>query len=417
MNSSGRSIVAWALVAGLALSIGWSPVHGEADLVYDLVYGFEFDPKRGGGRASLTVKQDEALLRRLRFTVDADHVSDFEGDGEIERDGDELLWRVPEQGGQLSWKVRIENRRGKGAYDAYVADDWAMFRADDVFPPASATMRKGATSAATFEYSAPKRWSVLTPFAEKESPFSVVNAERRFDRPTGWIVTGRIGVRREEIAGVAVAVGGPVNQGVRRMDILALLNWILPALVEVIPDFPKVLSLVSAGDPMWRGGLSGPNSFYMHASRPLLSENGTSTLVHELVHIGLSRRAASGEDWLIEGLAEYYSVALLHRTGTVTDERNKITLDMLREWSKESDTLKGRRSKGPTTAKAVLVMRKVDREIRRLSDGEHSLDDVMRLLSEPSEPLSLKEFRETAASVAGQDLESLANKNLAGYAD
>lgn len=384
------------------------------DKIYDLVYRLEFDPDAGGGRASLRVKQDEALLRRLRFSVD-DHVADFKGDGEVERDDDEVTWRIPDDGGVLRWKIDVENPRGDDAYDAYIADDWAMFRADDVFPSARATMAKGATSAATFEYTGPDGWSILTPFPEKESPFTVVNDERRFDRPTGWLVLGRIGVRREVIADVQVAVGGPVGQGVRRMDVLALLNWVLPGLVEVIPDFPKVLSLVSAGDPMWRGGLSGPNSFYMHASRPLLSENGTSTLVHELMHIGLSRRAVRGDDWIIEGLAEFYSVELLRRTGTVTPERHTITLDMLREWSQDAEQLKARRSKGPITAKAVLVMRAVDQEIRKRTDGDKSLDDVMRALSEKEEPLGLEELRRVSEDVAGEPLDALRDRELPGY--
>ena len=50
-------------------------------------------------------------------------------------------------------------------------------------------------------------------------------AERRFDQPTGWIVTGALGVRRERIAGVRVAVAGPVDHNVRRLDTLAMLNW------------------------------------------------------------------------------------------------------------------------------------------------------------------------------------------------
>ena len=44
---------------------------------------------------------------------------------------------------------------------------------------------------------------------------------------------------------------------------------------------PRLL-IVSAGDPMWRGGLSGPSSMFLHSDRPLISENRTSTLLHEL---------------------------------------------------------------------------------------------------------------------------------------
>ena len=57
--------------------------------------------------------------------------------------------------------------------------------------------------------------------------------------------------------------------------LLAFLRWNLPALVDIFPDFPERVLVVSAGDPMWRGGLSGPGSLYIHAERPLISGNGT----------------------------------------------------------------------------------------------------------------------------------------------
>ena len=53
--------------------------------------------------------------------------------------------------------------------------------------------------------------------------------------------------------------------------------------------------VVGAADPMWRGGLSASNSLFLHADRPLISENGTSTLVHELTHVITRVRGADGD--------------------------------------------------------------------------------------------------------------------------
>src|SRR3546814_11955514 len=78
---------------------------------------------------------------------------------------------------------------------------------------------------------------------------------------------------------------------------------------------------VSAGDPMWHGGLSGPRSLFVHADRPLISENGSSTLMHEMVHVVTGLRAVSGDDWIVEGIAEYYSMVLLNRSGMLSDAR------------------------------------------------------------------------------------------------
>jgi len=71
---------------------------------------------------------------------------------------------------------------------------------------------------------------------------------------------GKLGVRRERVAGVRVAIAGPEDQQIRRLDMLALLNWTLPELARIVPELPPRLTVVSAGEPMWRGGLSGPQS-------------------------------------------------------------------------------------------------------------------------------------------------------------
>ncbi len=104
------------------------------------------------------------------------------------------------------------------------------------------------------------------------------------------------------------------------MDILTLLTFVWPEVQSVFPRDPKKLLIVGAGDPMWRGGLSGPNSLYMHADRPLVSENGTSSLVHELVHVFSRISDADRSDWISEGLAEYYAIELMRRAGGMSEE-------------------------------------------------------------------------------------------------
>ena len=60
---------------------------------------------------------------------------------------------------------------------------------------------------------------------------------------------------------------GPQGHGVRRQDILAMLRWTLPKLRRILGQLPERLTVVSAGDPMWRGGLSAPRSLFLHAER------------------------------------------------------------------------------------------------------------------------------------------------------
>lgn len=390
------------------------------ELAYGLHYELVLQPSQGTAEASITLEQRRHLLREARFTLSGKRWTQFAGDGEIERRDGKLVWQPPEGGGTLRWQVALDHPRGD-AWDARLTSDWAMFRGEDVFPAAATRTLKGAFSRSTLAIDAPDDWSVVTPYHEEDGRFVVVNRERRFDRPTGWMVAGHLGVRRDTIAGVRVSVAGPVDQGVRRVDILALLNWTLPEAVRLVPAFPGRLTVVSAGDPMWRGALSAPDSLYVHADRPLISENGTSTLLHELMHIALGRDTVHGDDWILEGLAEYYSVEILRRTGTVTRERSRATLRDLARWGRESDGLRRRHSTGAVTARAVGVFVELDREIRERSDGEHSLDDVLRRLAEDGSEhggedrdenqgrLDLAELRTAAHAVIGAPARSLSS--------
>jgi hypothetical protein len=400
------------------LALGACRAAGEAaaapapeELTYRLHYELALEPLRGVAVASVTLEQSRHLLREARFSLSGQRWTGFTGEGETERRDGKLVWRPPESGGTLRWRVALVHARGD-AYDARLGADWAVFRGEDAFPAAATRTLKGAVSRSTLSIDAPRGWSVVTPYGEEDGRFVVVNPERRFDRPTGWMVAGDLGVRRDTIAGVSVAVAGPVDQGVRRVDALALLNWTLPEVVRLVPGFPDRLTVVSAGDPMWRGALSAPDSLYVHADRPLISGNGTSTLLHELMHIALGRDTAHGDDWILEGLAEYYSVEILRRTGTVTPKRNRATLADLARWGEESDGLRRRHSTGATTARAAGVFRELDREIRERTGGDGSLDEVLRRLARGGGPLDLDELRAAAGAVIGAPSRVLASKEF-----
>jgi len=131
-----------------------------------------------------------------------------------------------------------------------MTEDWAIFRGDDLFPPARTEQHDDAEADATLQVHLPAGWSFVVPYRElKDNVYEIEHEHRSFDRPTGWMAAGHLGVRRERIAGVQVIVAGPMNQGVRRLDILALLNWNLPRVRRLVPDMPRRVLVVSAGDP------------------------------------------------------------------------------------------------------------------------------------------------------------------------
>jgi hypothetical protein len=377
---------------------------------YTLRYDLTLRPEEGRADVALTLGEGSEWVRWLRFSIDPSRLEGFEGDGELVRDGRQLTWTPPDAGGRLSFTAKIDHRRGSG-FDARMTEDWALFRGDDLFPPARLLQEAGAEAEAELHVHLPEGWSFAAPYPLlRPNVYLIENPERGFDRPTGWMAAGRLGVRRERIAGVEVTVAGPMNQGVRRMDILAFLNWNLPELRAIVDELPERILVVSARDEMWRGGLSGPNSLYLHADRPLLSENGTSTLLHELVHVVTRLRGGDGSDWIVEGLAEYYSLKLMWRSGTISRQRYQRGFRQLARWSSyvQPADLVTNRARGPVTARAVLLMRQLDQEIYRDSGRQRSLDDVVKRLVADRHPVDLARLQNAVEAVLGKPAKTLA---------
>ena len=174
------------------------------------------------------------------------------------------------------------------------------------------------------------------------------------------------------------------------MEIMAFLRWTLPTLRGVFPTLDPRLIIVSAADPMWRGGLSGPGSLYVHADRPMISENGTSTMLHELVHVAMGVAGDDHDDWVVEGLAEYYSIKILRVSGTLSRRRQELALGELRDWGEPVDNLFVRNSTGPVTARAATLIAELDAWIQEETRGRRSLDNVVAQIIDREQPYSYR---------------------------
>lgn len=409
----------WALLSGLfvfaACSIETSEsADGPVERDYGVHYRVQVDAANSSAAVTLEIRQSRRQLRELHFPSLSNAFTDFSGDGELEISDGGLRWVPPANGGKLRWRVRVTHQRADDGYDAWLGPDWGMFRAEDIIPRAATRSLKSSTSRTTLAFDLPPGWSVVTEYSGSRDPIVVNRDDRRFDQPTGWIVMGDIGVRRETIAGVRVAIAAPQGFAVRRMDMLALLNWTLPELIPLLPEPLTRLTIVSAGDPMWRGGLSAPASLYIHADRPLISENATSALLHEVMHTALSIRAAKGADWIAEGLAEYYSLELLRRGGAISSRRHATAIAEQANWAKKAGALCSATSTGATTALAVMVFRELDQEIRDKTAGAADLDDAMRQVVASREPMNLEALTEIAAGIIGEPSDVLHIDNLPG---
>lgn len=404
------------VLRGLALALLLLPALALAQRTeYGVDYLVRFLPDKGQADVSIRLTPGTGEVRRLRLRMPGERYSNVRGDGEVTRKGDFVTW-VPPRGepARLRFLHAIEHKRRDDGYDARMTADWAILRGDDLVPPATVRATKGADSRARLRFQLPKGWSsVDTPFLRSRDgkSYVVVNPDRNFDRPTGWIIAGDIGTRRERFDQIEISVAGPKGDEVRRNDMLAFFNLLVPEFERLYGELPSKVLIVSAGDPMWRGGLSGPRSLYLHADRPLISENGTSTLVHELSHVFTRLRGADGDDWITEAVAEYYSIELMRRAGLLSEARADKAQDWMAGHGKDVKSLTSNRSHGPRTARGVKLLRELDAEIRKATKNKRSLDDLIRAVL-PLREVSREDLREHAAELIGRPSKVLQSELL-----
>lgn len=371
----------------------------------DLDYQVRFLPETGQAAVKIVLEESAAVVS-LQFDLgNKDYYSDFKASGTFSEEAGKLLW-TPGNGkgkGSLSYLVKIDHPRDNGKFDARITPDWALLRGDDLIPSAKLVQQDDIELVSRLQFELPPGWtSVETGWPKVgKNQFRINNPSRKLDRPTGWIVAGKIGSRRDQLGDANVSVAAPIGEGMRRMDILTMLTFVWPQAVQAFQRQPGKLLVVGANDPMWRGGLSAPNSFFMHADRPVISENGTSSLVHELVHVFTRIRDTDNSDWISEGFAEFYAIELVRRAGGMSEYRYQVVRKKLQTWSKGVKTLRGPSSSGPVTARAVLLLQDLDQEIRKKTDNQRSLDDVTRGLMR-LEMASTKDFIEICESILGR---------------
>lgn len=379
---------------------------------YDAAYRAHFRPEAGIVEVEIALS-GERLPSRIVLHVDSRRHRKFTSTDPLQIEPSHVTWQPRGRASRLRYQFVVDHERSPKRYDSRMTEDWAIFRAEKMAPRASVTARKNLHSRATLEFELPKDWSIATPYGSVgDLRYTLEDPERRFDQPEGWMLAGKLGSRNEKIGSVRVVVAAPAGDKARRQDTLAFLKFTLPRLEEAFQQLPPRLLIVSAGDPMWRGGLSGPASMFLHSDRPLISENRTSTLLHELVHIALGIRGDEESDWIVEGFAELYSLEALRRSGGISEQRYDQALKDQAQWAKRSTTLFGSQSNGPTTARAVLALRAVDAEIRSVTGGKASLDDLARKLASERGTVSLVRLQKAAQEVAGRPLRSLERDQL-----
>ena len=108
-------------------------------------------------------------------------------------------------------------------------------------------------------------------------------------------------------------------------------------------------------------------------------------------------------------MAEYYSIALLQRSGGISDDRYRKGLAQLAEWSAGKTCDATDDSSGARTAAAALVMDSLDRELRSKSNGRYSLDTLVQKLVSNGATITNSDFKALAGELAGQPVVTLVN--------
>lgn len=376
-----RMLLAWSLWLGLGAG---AAVSAQATKTFALDYTIELLPKQDQARVTMALGKGGERVTQLTLDFDARRYSGFKATGgQFAAVGaGKATWTPAGAGSKLSWLVRITRQRDAGDYDARMTADWALFRGDKVVPFIKARMKKGTESVARLRFVLPPGWSNVDTgwIRHSDGAFLVDNRERRFDRPIGWMVAGKVGTRRDRFGLTELAIAAPNGDAFDRMGAMTFIHFVWSEIEAAFGRTPPKILIVGAGDPMWRGGLSAPNSLFSHTSRPLVSENGTSTLIHELTHVITRIRARDRSDWLTEGLAEFYSVELVWRAGGMSDERRAKVYADLRDWGRGVKSLRTDRSSAEITARAAVLLHELDAEIRQRTDDAKDLDDVTKLL-------------------------------------
>jgi hypothetical protein len=370
---------------------------------WDVLWDVRIVPTEGVAHVVMRLGGNAGVVEWFDFQIDPERLSGFEGDGQIENTGNRVRWAPPAAGGELRWTFRIDHLRDTARYDARATEHWVLFRGDALVPPARMRLRENLFSNSRLQFRLPKGWSVVTPYPRNAAGvYEVAHGHRFFSRPTGWILAGKLGVLREQIAGTHVTVAGPVGQDVRRQDILAMMRWTLPTLRRMGGQLPARILVVSAGDPMWRGGLSGPQSLFVHADRPLITPDASSPLVHEVVHTLMRARAGSSDDWIVEGLAEFYSLQELVRSLTLSQRRYEKARALQRKRARRVKSVRGDTASGAVTAKAVVLLAELDKRIRAETSERASLDDVLARLAKSHLPVTTARLRRVTEKITGK---------------
>jgi predicted metalloprotease with PDZ domain len=375
---------------------------------FSITYTIEIDvadPTRAHVRWSLAGIDE---LERIRLRFDPPRFDGFAGNGTIERRRGELLWFPQGPYAELRYVAHVDHRRApdKG-YDSYAGDGWILARTTACFPRSAALFRRevepAPESRARLVLRLPHGWDSATVFPTEDGPNRyVIESPQRFDHPRGWMLLGRLKRTDVTSVGTTLTIARAPGIDIHVDHTVDLLTRALPLLGTLFERPLSRLLVVIGPDPMWRGGLSGEQSFYMHADRPLRTRDHTSPYLHELFHVAAPFRPAEDAHWVTEGLAEYYSIEIPRRLGSFSEATYHRALELFAIHGVWGQDFTRTAAAALRNNSAPLVMWDLDRRIRAATNGARGLDAVVTSLAHDGGAVSTGRFLGTVQRVAGK---------------
>jgi predicted metalloprotease with PDZ domain len=123
-------------------------------------------------------------------------------------------------------------------------------------------------------------------------------------------------------------------------------------------------------------------------------------------------RPAPDAHWVTEGLAEYYSIELPRRDGSLSEERYRRALELFAEYGVWGRDFTRDAPPALCNNSAPLVMWALDRRIRAATKNAHGLDDVVAALAADGGAVSTGRFLGTVRRVAGKGFASFFRRHV-----
>jgi len=180
-----------------------------------------------------------------------------------------------------------------------------------------------------------------------------------------------------------------------------------------VGDRDDTLTLFALPAPARAGGESFParDEAWVNANSAVDSAN--NVWVHEYVHTRQSFELSGDMTWFREASAEYYAARLTHEQGRISERAMTAHLDGDGVESPLTDPDAWTTERVPYT-KGARVLALLDRNIRRTTDDESTLQDVFRKMNAHEGRVTYAEFKRMVETTAGHSMDGWLDRYVAG---